>query len=180
MTTWTNPRTYTDGELIDDSIMNTHTRNNLLHLYEQSALSLKLLAVQATDQSSSGTSFVASNTLKNTIAADEAWMLLFNVIITHASGDGEVRFTFPSGGSLGAQQVGIGTGGVYVVPISVTGTTPSPVTSWSGSAAGWPHQLWVTYVNGSTAGDVVLEFRGTTGVGIMKARHSTLWGAKVG
>lgn len=70
MTTWTNPRTWTIGELVTKAIMDTHVRDNLLHLKEQTEAAIEQAVFFTTPKGNVSYAGGAKNTGTYTIAAN--------------------------------------------------------------------------------------------------------------
>lgn len=67
MTDWTNPRTWNVGELVTKAMLDTHLRDNLLHLKEKLDIALKLVGRRggsATDWHSPGTTNYTPTSVK--------------------------------------------------------------------------------------------------------------------
>lgn len=67
MTTWTTPRTWVYDELVDESKLNTHVRDNLSYLKEQLDISMDVVARQggsSTNWNTAGTTTYTPTSLK--------------------------------------------------------------------------------------------------------------------
>jgi hypothetical protein len=145
---WTTPRTWTDGELVDDSILNTHIRDNFL------AIGPTITRARTT----ADVSVVASTTLANltgisfAIGASEIWTVaLHGMVSIDATGDYKSNWTVPSGAtghhwvvgaSVGASRQDFTTAAV----LGVTATTEYGIDEFA------------AIVNSTTAGTVQFQF----------------------
>ena len=89
---WTTPRTWTDGELVTASLMNTHVRDNLNAVFTVNKM-------KGSDETVS-----ASTTLQDdadfffTVAAAEKWAVDMAIKLdTTTTGDWKFNFTVPAG-----------------------------------------------------------------------------------
>jgi hypothetical protein len=88
---WTDPRTWTDGELVTASILNAHVRDNF-------NATMRSLCRNSSDQSvTSSTVLVNATSLSFTVNANEVWQMLwwlrFDAVATN---DFKFGWTFPS------------------------------------------------------------------------------------
>ena len=91
---WTNPRTWSDGELVTASIMNTHVRDNL-------RTTPHLIVRKTADESVvSSTALQDDDHLFFAIGASEVWSVDVNLMALDASvgvADLKIAFTIPAG-----------------------------------------------------------------------------------
>ena len=172
---WTAPRTWTDGELVTASIMNTHVRDNEL------ALGPHLVVRKTADESvTSSTVMQADDVLTMAIAANEIWKVEFALIVDAGPGGMDVRWTFPTSGYLSISASAPSNSGAAPV---MTGTSPTVDNALGVESAGDRKAfIWSgVFVNSTNAGNLALEFAQTTSNAtacIMKA-NSTLWAVKL-
>lgn len=159
---WTDPRTWTSGELVTDTIMNTHVRDNLnaigphIHLRKTADESVTSSVVLQNDDH-----------LFFSIAANEIWIVQFALFYQAAqAGDLQVAWTVPAGctGIHGGQ-----------APATTT-TDGTNTTMWTRPQTSFATALLLggdgaanctllgaaTFVNGATAGTVQLQWAQNT------------------
>jgi hypothetical protein len=159
-TTWTEPpRDWTDGELVNESIADTHIRDQLKATWH-------LISRKSADESvTSSTTFQADDHLSFAVGANETWHTRWSLIADgSASGDLQIRFTFPGGTLyyhiiqyLNASDTEVNT------PARET-TSPSTARNITGLAAG-AGRMWsfdLQYINGGSAGTFALEWAQAT------------------
>jgi hypothetical protein len=173
---WTAPRTWVAGELVTDTIMNTHVRDNEL------AIGPHLIVRKSSDQSvTSSTVQVSDSALVLPVGVSEVWRFEFGLIVDTGPGGMDVGFTFPSGGYFSGNAFATGTTGTQLG--RATGTSPVADAALGIQTAGdrYPVDFIGVYVNGGTGGNLQLTFAQTSSNGtpcIMKA-NSTLWAVKL-
>lgn len=175
---WTAPRTWTDGELVTASIMNTHVRDDL-------SSTMHLIAFKSADEIVNNSSVLQNdNHLIVPVGASETWALtwyLRHVNTTSGTPDLQVAWTFPAGNLVAYT---VNTVAAVLTHIFIDGTS-SPTTaqridSLTVSAAGTLAVFNMQVTSGS-AGNVTLQWaQFSAGVSdtTMKA-GSSVWGAKV-
>lgn len=176
---WTAPRTWTDGELVTASIMNTHIRDNEL------ALDQHLIVRKTSNQTvTSSTVLVNDTALVLPVSANEIWKFEFHVIATGAStGDIKIAFTFPAGGDFSAHLAADDSTGTPVV--GQWGTTSSPTAArnfgMNGAAVKYVFPIVGTFYNGGTGGNVTLQWAQNASdvTATTVYANSTLWGVKL-
>ena len=174
---YTDPRTWTDGELVTAAIMNPHVRDNL------DAMGPHLIVRKTADQSvSSSTTLVDDSDLVLPVGASEVWYFRFFLVYTAAAaGDLKYGFTFPTSGDLRLSVIAAdSTGSITITQLSTT-TSPSSTGTLSGATSYLTVPIEGVFVNSSTGGDLTLQWAQVTSSGTattVKA-HSTLWAVKL-
>lgn len=160
---WTAPRTWTDGELVTATMMNTHVRDNLLaigqrfHIRKASTESVTSSAVLQND-----------NDLVFAIAANEVWVADYRLFVTGATtGDIQWDWSVPAGCS--------GTHGQHSLLLATTASTSDieanaeVALSTAGSAGIIAGETMVlisaVFVNAGTAGNVQFRWAQQTSSG---------------
>jgi len=177
---WTNPRTWTDGELITKAIMDPHIRDNFLAVGEH------LIARKTADQTvTSSTVLVDCTSMVLPVLANEVWQATFNVLYTAGTTeDMKVAFTFPTAGRVDASIMWMSaTPAANVLDMFGT-TSPTTSTTLFGNGVGSGRYLApirVIYVGGANAGNVTLQFAQNTSGGTATTvfTNSTVWAVKL-
>ena len=91
---WTDPRTWTDGELVNAAIMNPHVRDNLNYLNTQHKL-------KTADQTVTSTTLTNDTDLVFAAAANEVWLVdTYIMIDSNATADFKCTWTVPGGATM--------------------------------------------------------------------------------
>lgn len=178
---YTEPRTYTDGELIGKTILDAHVRDNFR------AMGPHLIARKTADQSVTSSTVLVNDThLLLPVAASEIWHVRVALDFTGANGTGDLKvaFTFPTSGDI---RMGMGTytnaaGGVVNTGFSGT-TTPTTALSFNARGA-TTHTFLVIegiFINSTNAGNLQLQWAQQTSSATATTlyTHSTLWAVKL-
>ena len=150
MAGYTAPRTWTDGELVTASIMNTHVRDNEVFLKEGVG------RVTADISVTSSTAYVDGTGLSFAIGASETWGAILPISFS-ISGGGDLKTTYsvPSG-ATGHQWGDLG------VIESVRQTVAGDAIWASPGTAVYAGTMHVLVVNSTTAGTVQFRFAQNT------------------
>jgi hypothetical protein len=145
---WTNPRTWTDGELVTKAIMDVHVRDNL------NAIGARQHIRKTADQSvTSNTVLVNDTHLFFSIAASEVWVVEVRLYYTGATtGDIKMAWAVPAGATGRHSALGQNTSiTAFDHVYNATLTTAIPLGALtSGESA----NHYATIVNAGTAGTV--------------------------
>lgn len=178
---WTTPRTWTDGELVTASIMNTHVRDNQL------AEGPHLIARKTSNQSvTSSTTVVNDSALLMSVGANETWLTRWGLLFTTASATAGLRvsWSFPTAGALEGSWSFVNTAAAYSGFGIVSGTNPTTEQAMGAQSAGSDVNylaIELVYVGGANAGTVQLKWAQTTSnatATVMKT-NSALWAVKL-
>jgi hypothetical protein len=154
---WTNPRTWSDGELVTKAIMDVHVRDNLNILRWA-------FARKTSDQSiTSSTTLTDVTGVNIAVAASEVWAFqTFLTCTAAASGPPDIKFEFtgPAGSTIVWSTPGSpNTGDTYSLPLIAAGgagiVTGADTTQRGYMGLG-------TIVNAGTAGNLQLQFAQST------------------
>jgi hypothetical protein len=151
---WTSPRTWVDGELVDDTLMNVHLRDNL------NAIRTLCVRKTADEALASNTTLQNDDHLLFAIAANEVWIAKAVLFVSGApAGDIKVAWTVPAG-ATGAHghitlddSVSVTTGDADVEATSTLTTALPGSTSTFNTFVDC-----ITVVNSGTAGNVQLQW----------------------
>jgi hypothetical protein len=119
MTDWTAPRTWANDDLVDADDLNTHVRDNMLHLYETLGGMLKVARVTVTDRGTEGVGTYdftthakdGMDTIGLTLTGTQftvpagAYIFALTGWVYNAAGAGEIQLY-----NITAAQVSMGTG----------------------------------------------------------------------
>jgi hypothetical protein len=174
---YTNPRTWTDGELVDDTIMNAHVRDNLL------AMGPHLIVRKPSDESiPSSTVLQDDDHLVLPVAANEIWLVRYNLKVTiPVTPQMKMAFTFPASGDINLSGTEFNAAGTLTKITFQGTTTPTATQDFLGSASNRHIVLDGVFVNAGNAGNLVLQWAqnvSNASATIMKA-NSTLWAVKL-
>lgn len=174
---WTDPRTWTDGELVTAAIMNPHVRDNL------NALGPHLIVRKTVDESvASSITFQNDDALLMALAANEVWKTELNLYVTgNGTADFKMCYTFPAGCSVIYYTSTINASAGFTVwqDAATSGTlilTADLLNTGSSYIV-----LHALVINGGTAGTLQLQWAQNTSNAtptIVKA-NSTLWAVKL-
>jgi hypothetical protein len=177
---WTNPRDWTDGEFVTESILDTHIRDNLL------AVGPHLIVRKTSDQSvTSSTVLVDDSALVLAVAANEIWR--FELMLFYESGsteDFKFSWSFPTSGVLSSYVAHLDAANAFTLEYPrLTASDGVTVILSGGAGAGAPRvqPVYGLFVNSTNAGNVTFRFaQNTSGAtsAIVKA-NSTLWAVKL-
>jgi hypothetical protein len=172
---WTTPKTWSAGETLTAANFNAHVRDNL------NAVGPHLIVRKTSDETvTSSTVMQADNVLILPVLASEVWMVDWRLLVDSGPGGMDVRWTFPSGGTLSFAWVPNAALGYQFVD---TGTSPTADQAFGTESAGEFRSIIVhgIYVNGGSGGNVTLEWAQTTsdGTGTVMKANSTLWAVKL-
>ncbi len=176
MPIWTAPKTWSSGETLTAANFNTHIRDNL------NALSMHLLAQKTADETvNNSTTYQDDDHLFFSVAANEVWLLRFELmIISNSTADWKMQCTFPSGTAMG-HVIEYGSADT-VIQIDFNGASPAGYGALGlpGTNAG-PRMLPVIFTNGGSAGTFRLQWAQNTATVIdtKVLANSTLWGVKL-
>jgi hypothetical protein len=148
-----------------------------------------LIVRKPSDESSSSTTYQADNDLIAPVGANEVWLFQYVLKCTATSGaDLKIQFTFPTG-AVGAnfKYIGRVPAGTLTDFENHTATSPLDIGGTGGAffshnvnSYGFLHgPLTLFYVNGSTAGNIGLEWAPDSAASITVKANSTLWGVKL-
>jgi hypothetical protein len=120
--------------------------------------------------------------LQLTVAASEVWLVKYNLRMTVPTvADATMRFTFPSGGEVSIAGTEYDSGGTLRKVEQFGTTSPTTQSSLDGHAGTKHVVLEGTYVNGGTAGTLILQWAQSTinATPTVMKTHSTLWAVKL-
>jgi hypothetical protein len=174
---WTAPKTWSSGETLTAANFNTHIRDNL-------TVTNHLIAHKTADESvTSSTTFQPDDHLTFAVAANEIWVTTWRFMASgDTAGDIQVRWTFPSGGTIRVGGIYVNAGGTILGAQIDTGTSPTAAVDFSTPAAGArTSELQVTYTNGGTAGNLALEWAQATssGTATVLKQYSAVYGGRI-
>ena len=164
---WTNPRTWTDTELVTASIMNTHVRDNL------NATGPHLLVRKTIDQTNSTTTLVDDDQLFFPVLANEVWQFYWLVSV-QSSDNWKMGITIPASSSIKGWFSESGGARIF----ESGGGTQKTLTTWQ-SGLGSVFRIEGFYTGAGTAGNVKLQWACATAVSCVVRANSTLWGVKL-
>lgn len=150
---WTTPRTWTDGELVTKSIMDTHIRDNLDTVWH-------LIARKTADQSvTSSTAVQDDDHLLATVGASEVWALQYRLRVSaHTSANLDMRWTFPTGGEIEFSVNSYAAGALYGVEYATTSPSAELFAGVITTSEIEPIIVNGFYVGGGNAGTVTLQW----------------------
>jgi hypothetical protein len=171
------PRTWTDGELVTASMMNTHVRDQIAESWHK-------IARKTADQSVTSSNVLQSDThLSFSVGANECWMLKWMIrFIGNGTGDAKFAYTMPAG--LLAHTFFVMSDAADVLGLqtfSHSSTDDQPII-FSASAGASRMICWETFVlNGATPGTFGLRWAQnvSNGTPLTFFTNSTLFGMKV-
>ena len=143
-----------------------------------------LIVRKPSDESvTSSTALQDDNHLILPVLANEVWKLNLEVIYSASTtGDFKFGFTFPTGGRLDVQMLGLQSAVVHLGGFSVT-TSPSGTDNFDGlgSTAHFPLPIWGIYTNGANAGNLTLQWaqQASDATATTVYANSTLWAVKL-
>lgn len=173
---WTDPRTWTDGELVTAAIMNPHIRDNLNAVPH-------LIKRKASDESVTNNTLQDDNDLFFNVGISEVWAVRLVLIVVDASANVaqlKAAFTFPSGGtlSLGTNDFS-GAGSATRFFWDTSGSAQGPIGALATTAR--IIKIEGAYVNGGTAGNLQFQWaQNTTNASAVTIKtNSVMWGDKL-
>ena len=177
---FTDPRDWTDGEFVNEAIMDTHIKGNF------NAMGPRFIARKASDQSvASSTAFVSDTALTMPVAINESWLFRF-LLRWDASiaGDIKISFSLPSG-QIDAVPFPVATTANAFQDVmwqSLTTTDGQP-NSFGASGTGLVRIMAIegVYTGGVTAGSVTLRWAQniSDATATRVLTNSTLWGVRL-
>lgn len=163
MTSWTTPRDWTNGELVTDTMMDTHVRDNLLYLKEQADLN-RLIYSDAVQHANSG---VAETDLSSYILPGGTLSVDGQIVRIVAWGslgatanNKNVRFKF---GATSVNPVAVASsGGLWRAEFVVmrTGAATQKVTAWGNNSVGGQTQGSGSTAAETLSGDILIKSTG--------------------
>lgn len=175
---WTDPRTWVTDELVTAAIMNTHVRDNL------NALNHLVVRKTADETVNNSTVLQNDDSLVLPIGANEIWLATWYPIWQSTTvADIKFAWTFPTGCSVGYGFLWSDAANAVTHYRQYTGTSPtnSNALHGQGTELVGPAPMNLHIVNGSTSGNVTLQWAQNTAEvsnTIVKA-NSTLWAVKL-
>jgi len=179
---WTTPRTWTDGELVTKSIMDTHIRDNL------NALGPHLIVRKTADETvTSSTALQNDDSLLMSVGVSEVWRLEWIIIYSAATaGDIKIGWTFPTGAKINTHTITTDSSGSSLTDnLNFESDFASGGSGTVGTTAASPDYatlfIPMIYVGGANSGTLQLQWAQGTSSGTATAvkANSTLWGVKL-
>lgn len=176
---WTAPRTWTDGELVTASIMNTHVRDNELSIGPH-------LIVRKTSDETVTSSAVLQNddALLMALGTNETWLFEFDILFTGGTtGDFKTALAFPASTNISATSYGRDSSLTTIIQEDATGTSPTTGRAWEPISTTVPTFLMIKGVvsTAGTSGNLTLQWAQNTSdaTGTVVKANSTLWAVKL-
>ena len=154
---WTNPRTWTDGELVTKAIMDTHIKGNFDVTWHN-------IAKKAGDESvTSSTTLQDDNDLNVTVGTTEKWHLEWRLYVTgNATGDFKMGWTFPASGTFAYLIDHANTTGTQTLFQEVDTSSPTGAVNIGILSTQMLVVVHAYYTGGGTAGTVTLQWAQST------------------
>jgi hypothetical protein len=179
---WTAPATWTVGELVLASKLNTHVRDNML------AVGPHLIVRKTADESvTSSTTLQNDDHLVFTGGVNEVWQVGLTILYEgSATGDIKIAFTYPTGSGF---KLALGASGVTNGPTAQNdaavsdGASPSNSLVYFGIGAGLARvvNMLGVWAVGATGGNLQLQWaqNASDATATKVLTHSTLWAVKL-
>ena len=173
---WTNPRTWTDTELVTAAIMNPHIRDNL------NAVPHLAVRKSADESLSSNTTLQNDDNLLLAVGVNEVWQIKLGILYrSTTTADFKMAFTFPSGEITASALASVGSVAGYV---RFEGSSPAAgsasVDGLSATVSTY-FEIHGVFTNGGSAGNLQFQWAqnasDATATKVMTS--STLWAVKL-
>ncbi len=147
---WTNPRTWTDGELVTKAIMDPHIRDNFNAVPH-------LLAYKSADQTvNNSVTLVNDSALSFAVGASDVWTIDVTMVhISNTTADIKVAFTMPASGVMTLTSIWGSSAGAYTQHnFTVSGTSQDLESKTTEQST----RIYGRYMGGGTAGTLQLQW----------------------
>lgn len=170
---WTDPRTWTDGELVTAAIMNPHIRDNF------NALPHLVVRKSADETVNNSTTLQNDDALLMALGATETWWVEFDVIYSSSTvADIKIAFTIPGGASMALSAMwmsSVPTAGISNWLVSGTAT------DLQGRAENLVVPIKGFVATAGTAGNITMQWaqNALEATNTIVRANSTLWATKI-